>query len=266
MNGYARLSNLKADLKLTQTDADSILLRLIEDVSRAIDNETGRIFYSEIATHYFDGSGYGDIDLRRDLLSVTALDIDTADDATYVTPIAAAAYWLLPSTAPYRRLELNGRGDYSTFSSIRRYARIAGMWGYSNTTELTGATAAEEIDASETGIDVSLGTLIDVGETVVIDSEQMYVSAIATNTLTVVRGINGTTPAVHNTATAVYRRRYEGPIERATAMQVTRIWRDQQTGYSGQVANSEFGGFAFNALYPAIRDLIAPYKRQWMFV
>lgn len=270
MNGYARLSDLKTALNITGTENDTALVRLSEDVSRALDNETDRIFYSEIATHYFNAQGEDYLNLDRDLLSLTSLDVDVYGTAVYATNLTGAMYWLHPDNrTPYSRVYINPSAaglPLSWFPDSRRSIRISGMWGYSNDTELTGTTAAEAIDTSETGIDVSSGALISQGETIVIDSEQMYVSSISTNTLTVVRAINGTTAATHLTAVPVYRRRYDGPIERAAILQVTRIYRDQQTGFSGQVANAEFGGFAFNALYPAIRDLVAPYKRQWVLV
>ena len=55
----------------------------------------------------------------------------------------------------------------------------------------------EALDASETGVDVDSGAVFKVGQTIQVDSEQMYISAISTNTLTVTRGYNGSTAATH---------------------------------------------------------------------
>jgi hypothetical protein len=63
----------------------------------------------------------------------------------------------------------------------------------------SGATLAEALDNSETGIDVSAGTKFAVGETIRIDSEHMYIQSISSNTLTVKRPTDGTTAVVHST-------------------------------------------------------------------
>ena len=66
------------------------------------------------------------------------------------------------------------------------------------------ADTNEAIDISETGIDTTDGTQFSVDDVIVIDSEAMLVTAISTNTLTVVRGYDGTTAATHTTATDIY--------------------------------------------------------------
>ncbi len=68
----------------------------------------------------------------------------------------------------------------------------------------TGATLAEALDNSETAIDVSNGALIAVNRSILVDAEQMYVTSISTNTLTVIRGVNGTTKAAHLNGAAIY--------------------------------------------------------------
>ncbi|MBF8255128.1 MAG: hypothetical protein HW375_35 [Anaerolineales bacterium] len=66
-------------------------------------------------------------------------------------------------------------------------------------------TAAEDIDASETAIDVASGSAVEVGEIIVIDSEWILVNAIVANTLTsVTRGVNGTTAATHANGANIY--------------------------------------------------------------
>jgi len=63
----------------------------------------------------------------------------------------------------------------------------------------------EDLDASETGVDVVDGSVYPaVPFTVQIDSEKMRVTARATNTLTVTRGFEGTTAATHTTGATVY--------------------------------------------------------------
>ena len=62
----------------------------------------------------------------------------------------------------------------------------------------------EALDTVETDVDVDDGTKFQIGDVIEVDSEQMWVSAIATNTLTVTRAYGGTTAATHADNTAVY--------------------------------------------------------------
>lgn len=66
-------------------------------------------------------------------------------------------------------------------------------------------TLTEALDDSETGVDVTDGSLFKEGDVILIDSELMYVSGVVSNTLTVVRGSGGTTAAAHDNAKAVER-------------------------------------------------------------
>ena len=68
----------------------------------------------------------------------------------------------------------------------------------------SGADTAEELDASETGVDVDDGTKFASETYIVIESEIMYVVSISSNTLTVVRGALGSTAATHTTDTDIY--------------------------------------------------------------
>lgn len=61
-------------------------------------------------------------------------------------------------------------------------------------------TLAEALDDSETGVDVTDGSVFPASGTfrVNVDDEVMIVSSRATNTLTVTRGDEGTTAAAHD--------------------------------------------------------------------
>ena len=62
----------------------------------------------------------------------------------------------------------------------------------------------EALDDSETGIDVSNGGNFSSGDIILIDREQMKVSSISSNTLTVTRGFNSTDAATHEIYSPVY--------------------------------------------------------------
>ena len=108
--------------------------------------------------------------------------------------------------------------------------RITGRWGWSEETEQAGTTA-EALDTSETGVDLTAGHAVAIGDTIVVDSEQMFVRAFASaNTATVVRAVNGTTAATHLTAAAVAARRYPRALEQAALMQAARFWNEEKSG------------------------------------
>ena len=66
--------------------------------------------------------------------------------------------------------------------------------------------------------------------TLLIESEQMYVSAVATGTATVVRGVNGTTAATHSAA-AVSVAKYPACVERAcVTLAISGLSREGKAG------------------------------------
>jgi|TARA_R110001583_G_scaffold20056_2_gene77807 hypothetical protein len=73
----------------------------------------------------------------------------------------------------------------------------AGVWNGVDTDELT-TTLNEELDASETAVDVTSATGMSTSDVIDVGGELMLISGISTNTLTVTRGHGGTTAAVHS--------------------------------------------------------------------
>lgn len=85
------------------------------------------------------------------------------------------------------------------------------MWGNNkyawlqDTLKTRTSTIAEDLDNSETAVDVADGTLWKAGDVLLVDSEKMWVASVASNTLTVVRGWGATDAATHtNGATLTY--------------------------------------------------------------
>ena len=64
-------------------------------------------------------------------------------------------------------------------------------------------SAAEAISTSETGIDVSNASNLTSYDVIRIDNEEMNITSISSNTLTVQRGFNGTSAVAHDNASAV---------------------------------------------------------------
>lgn len=82
-----------------------------------------------------------------------------------------------------------------------------------DTLKVRSTTTTEALDDTETGIDVTDGTLFKKGDVLKGDDEKFWVSDVTSNTLTVVRGWGSTVAAAHNsgiTLTYLFSARLEG--------------------------------------------------------
>ena len=85
--------------------------------------------------------------------------------------------------------------------------RFAGITT-SSVFQSNGTTAnllAEALDSSETGVDVDDGSVFSVNDSIRIDNEEMLITSISSNTLTVTRGQNGTSAAAHSDNASITR-------------------------------------------------------------
>lgn len=266
MPNYSYISRdaLKLNLNDSVDTDDATYRRVLEAVSRAIDNHLKRTFRTYLATRVYTPRE-ADWLWVDDLLAVTSLKTDEDDDLTYeVTWTANADYELYPYNAPvdeepYYQLRRRPNGNYSFPAGHPQSVQVVGKWGYWEELETLTATAAEAIDASETAIDVSDGTVFDVLDTLLIGSEQLYVTAISTNTLTVVRAVNGTTAATHDTGAAIQRYRYPAPVVEACGIQAARYFNRKAAPFG--VVGAEGVGFArLRGLDMDVKQLLEAYE------
>lgn len=106
----------------------------------------------------------------HELISITSM---TASG----TSVSASDYKLAPSSGPpYSNVQANVNtiGSFST-STWQEAVSITGLFGYRND-ETSVGTIAEALDSSETGVDVSNGARIGVGDLLRVDSERMIVT------------------------------------------------------------------------------------------
>lgn len=226
-NAYCTLTDIKNELNETPTDAtrDSILMQLMEDMSRKIDSSLrGRHFYVRSATKYFDVVDPCRV-LIDDCLSISALTGDSDGDGTFdgttYTQGDAGDYLLWPDDAwPKMMLVPAASPDYY-FARGKRFLKAVGLWGYGDgesatpyrSSGLTGTLSSDTDTSLVPGITAT--DIVKPGHTLLIESEQMYVTTVSTNGLeiTVERGVNGTTAAAHNAA-AIYIYKYPRPVSR----------------------------------------------------
>ena len=182
---------------------------LAENVSRQIDRFCNRHFFCLKATRVFDGRG-GDTLLVPDLISIDPDGLKTDDDldGAFETTWPDSDYLLYPANAepaagldvssPYNKLVVNTTsGLRESFPNGRRTVQVGGQWGYWTRLWTPDGSLEEDLDTDETGMTLTAVTGISPGHTILLDSEQMYVSGIVGSTLTVTRAVNGTAPSTH---------------------------------------------------------------------
>ena len=277
-NAYVSLDTLKSSgvLNITGAGDDTRLRTLIENVSRMADRYCNRHFFVLSASRKFDGDGTLAL-LLPDLVSIDASGVKTDDDKdrTFETTWAATDYLLLPSNAdpasagnpqsrPYSRIEVDvDAGTKSAFPAGRRTVQIAGQWGFwrhlARATEIADAIA----NATTTSVTVSSRADVEAGHTLLIDSEQVYVRSYSGNTLTVVRGTNGTTAASHSGGVAIDIHEYPGPIVEAAIMQTARLWTRKDSAFGGVTGFPGTGqGSVSNRLDPDTAMLLGQYRKH----
>jgi len=167
MAGYTNLSEIKARMQKTDTDADTFLPMIIDAASRAIDNfcnrDAGGFEASDHATaRYLSGNGRAVL-LIDECVEITEVAVkDAATDTAYTawttptTNMAGDGDWLAFSgdpenpdfnNLPYDSLMVDLNGDYNVFisgryrglrgfrperdaSRIVPTVRITAKWGY----------------------------------------------------------------------------------------------------------------------------------------
>lgn len=207
MNWYTSLDDVKTRLGITATTDDALLGMLIEQASRDVDEYCGRHFYVETATRYFDTGKWWDRFYTDDLLSVSSFTVDAELDDTWTGETwTASDYYLMPDNSWPKTIVMIAReGDYWLPRNVAKYVKITGSFGYGDglrqspvdsitQTITVGSTTATTVTASASGV--------KAGWTLLVGSEQMFVSSVSGTTLTCKRGVNGTTAATHSTAAA----------------------------------------------------------------
>jgi len=239
MNLYATLGELKRALSVTSSARDALYLEHLEAASRRIEVFCGREFFLTDAVRYFD-SRCNYLVYVDDYVAISALAMDSEADGTYdgETWVQDTDWFAMPyNTWPKFGIELHPNGNFS-FGSGRRYIKATGVWGYGD--GLSGspwdvtAITATVADDSGTTLTLSADGVVSPGHTLLVESEQVYVSAVGTLTATVLRGVNGTTAAAHTDA-AVGLARYPKQVMRACiTLAVAGLKREKNAGFKSE--------------------------------
>ena len=286
---YADLGEFRTRLGITDTDDDTMLLHLLESVSRAVDRYCRRHFYVMTEARYLDGdagvmqvvdrytervSAYLSRLWVADLLAVTSIKMDGDQDAVYEDTLAATDYILWPYVGyPKMRVDLDLRqGDYSYWYRGQKAIEITADWGYGNGEDASpvaasGATVTVA-DATATTVTVSDYSLLEPGQTILVGSERMYVRTVVdgdpNDSATVYRGVNGSTGAAQAAAGASI---YQVPddVREAVLIGTAKLWKRKDTAFATVVSSPELG--QIEVMRGVLRDvdvvgLLSPYRRR----
>jgi len=220
--------------------ADATLLDLIEEASRGVDGIAQRSFFETAETRIFDGgveSDDVDILVSADILRVTSLSTDPDTRGAYDQAfVEDTDYFLRPyDRYPKRSLMLAPESESGlTWPVGLRRIQLAGFFGYgdgrrASPWDVLSGVSVTLAAASTTSLSDASDTIL-AGQTLLVGSEQMFVSAVASTgpTLaTVKRGVNGTTATGHSAAAASLAI-YPTTVVRATYWLAMQIWNGRK--------------------------------------
>jgi hypothetical protein len=130
-------------------------------------------------------------------------------------------------------VEMHVNGDYG-FVEQRRYIKATGIFGYGDglsaspwdAKTITGTVAS--VDG--TTLTLSADGVVQAGHTIQIGTEQIYVESLGTLNAVVLRGVNGTTAAIH-AAAAVSLAKYPVAVVRAcVTLAISGLSREGKAG------------------------------------
>ena len=93
------------------------------------------------------------------------------------------------------------------------------------------------------------------GQTLRIEAEQVFVRAVDGQNLTVVRGVNGTTPVAHADGTDIYAYRYPPEVAEATLFTAARLWKQKDDLFGTKGPRSDDGWDQ------GVRGMLSPLRR-----
>ena len=138
-NGYCTLAEVKAALRITDNDDDTLLERAIESASRRIDGYCGRWFYktAQTAVQLFAENELILV-FPNDLAnSSVTIKLDANGDGTYEeTLVQGTDYILTPTNAPlngfpYSKAEMIGGDTFPLYyAPAPPTVEVTGEWGW----------------------------------------------------------------------------------------------------------------------------------------
>lgn len=267
------LNRVREDKNIQNADDDLLIRRYIRTASQLWAKWTkDRRFVPYIDTKKF-GLSHIDgrtLDLRDDLLSVTTLT--NADGST----ISSTLYDLRPdNTDPKSRIEIKSSGGlYWNFLYTENRVQVAGIWGFHDNYALAWGDSLDTVQSNPLSSSATTLTVTDVDELddqgyprfsvldyLLVESEQMQVldMDVAAKTLTVKRGVNGTTAAAHVQNTSIYTYRQTAEIQFGVN-EIVKWLYEHRDKVDGSVQLAENLGLVIARELPEIKELAELYQ------
>lgn len=187
---YCTREDVKRATDIKETARNNFQIdRAIQSAARNIEKHLHRVFYPTDATRKWDWPNF-----QRTYPWKLYLDNNELADTTVNVPVVTSGGVVIPSSAifwgpwndspPYTRMELDRSQSYAfgSASTPQKSISITGTFGYSMDTDPAGALAAAVSSTSATTITVSDGSLVGVGNLLIVDSERLLVQGRATVT------------------------------------------------------------------------------------
>ena len=215
---YTTINKVKyyKDAEIDVTVSDQLVLDEIRQATKEIEDAAHRKFFPIVVTETYDTPrrGMWDLIFDHDVLAVTSL---TNGDGTVIPQTAAPlTNWMLKplNDWPKEKLTLLP-GEYMWLPSSQGYytgaITITGTIGYHNDYPSAWQYAtALAVAALITDLTITVPTgTVNAGDLLEIDTEYIYAVSVSTgtpnDTITVLRGVNGSTAAAHLISAPVLR-------------------------------------------------------------
>jgi hypothetical protein len=206
---YTTVTAVKEEDDTDNITDDVFILGKIRQVSAEMEDISNRWFNPRYQTRYFDtprGSErniFFDADIIK-IITLTNGDGNIIPDTEYlVYPLNGdikERLFLSPSQFTWQ-MDKNGY----PWGAISIY----GVWGYhadiDSAWEDTGLTISGSVTSGQLSFVSSGSDILVPGDLVAFEDEYVYISAVNGTTNSVIRGVNGSIPAAHNSGIAVQR-------------------------------------------------------------
>jgi hypothetical protein len=132
-NGYCTLAQLKGRLGITDDTDDAELENVIEGVSRFIDNDRRRVFYTTTEARYWTPK-HSDRLWIDDAVSVSSVEVAISTSLSYVT-WDSGDYLTEPfNDTPILKLSVHPSSSRYFVPRLLKSAKITAEWGYASAT------------------------------------------------------------------------------------------------------------------------------------
>jgi len=269
-------------IRAATTKYDQSLLVMAQQVSRFWERRSGRAFYPQLATRYFDAAGKQGL-VINDLLSITQVSVSDDNGATYTNLTVDTDYWATVWGDPnalqsWNQLVINPNSLVrGAWPAGRRAVKIVGIFGYADDRATAWESSTDSVQDNPLAAGATLVTVTDAdgldqlgfsprfqaGQLLRCESEYWECSSVdaTLNKLTIARGRNGTTDASHIQAKVIDIWRPPAPMKQAAMISAVRLLERGFQAFGDARANADLGQMIYlRAMDPEAMALAEPYR------